>query len=82
LGRIGNTFRPVDIDRAISKKYDPDNINRYASKSMGIDPAWGSSAFGIVVTQLVNDVVQVLYAAQWLIRIRKWLSCMSFIMVL
>ena len=29
---------------------------------MGIDPAWGSSAFGIVITQIVDGVIQVLYA--------------------
>jgi hypothetical protein len=29
---------------------------------MGIDPAYGSSAFGIVVTQLVDGIVQILHA--------------------
>jgi hypothetical protein len=29
---------------------------------MGIDPAYGSSAFGIVVTQWVDGIVQILYA--------------------
>jgi hypothetical protein len=30
-----------------------------------IDSAWGSSAFGIVITQLVDDKVQVLYAEEF-----------------
>jgi hypothetical protein len=55
LGRIGNVFHTKDIEAAIEKgrKYDPDAFNRVylSSRSMGIDPAYGSSAFGIVVTQ-------------------------------
>jgi hypothetical protein len=52
LGKIGNVFHTKDIEAAIEKgrKYNPDNFNPYysfTSKSMGIDPAYGSSAFGI-----------------------------------
>ena len=32
---------------------------------MGIDPAWGSSAFGIVVTQWVDNHIQILYAEEY-----------------
>jgi hypothetical protein len=32
---------------------------------MGIDPAYGSSAFGIVVTQWVDGIVQILYANEY-----------------
>jgi hypothetical protein len=32
---------------------------------MGIDPAYGSSAFGIVVTQWVDGIVQILYADEF-----------------
>jgi hypothetical protein len=32
---------------------------------MGIDPAYGSSAFGIVVTQWVDGIVQILYAEEY-----------------
>jgi hypothetical protein len=50
-----NVFHTKDIEAAIEKgrKYNPDVIgSSYStSKYMGIDPAWGSSAFGIVVTQ-------------------------------
>ncbi|HZI72256.1 MAG TPA: hypothetical protein VFD60_13955 [Nitrososphaeraceae archaeon] len=34
-------------------------------KSMGIDPAWGSSAFGIVVTQFVDGICQILHADEY-----------------
>jgi hypothetical protein len=80
LDRIGNTFLPSDIDKAlspllsssnnssasssslISNIIDPDQFTLGARKSMGIDPAWGSSAFGIVITnQIRDDKVQILY---------------------
>jgi hypothetical protein len=32
---------------------------------MGIDPAWGSSAFGIVVTQWMEDHIQILHAEEY-----------------
>lgn len=65
IGRIGNIFHSKDIDIAISKKYNLDYINLATSKSMGIDPGWGSSAFAVVVTQFQNGEVQVLEAKQW-----------------
>jgi hypothetical protein len=70
LGRIGNVFHTKDIEAAIEKgrKYDPDNFNPYShftSVSMGIDPAYGSSAFGIVVTQWVDDHIQILHAEEY-----------------
>jgi hypothetical protein len=49
----------------MSVPYDPEYVNPVAVKSMGIDPAWGSSAFGIVVTQFVDGKVQVLYAEEF-----------------
>jgi hypothetical protein len=59
LDRIGNVFHTGDIETAIEKdrKYDPDAISSsyFTSKSMGIDPAYDSSAFGIVVTQWVDN---------------------------
>jgi terminase large subunit-like protein len=69
LGRIGNVFHTKDIEAAIEKgrKYDPDTFNRVylSSRSMGIDPAWGSSAFGIVVTQWEDDHIQILHAEEY-----------------
>jgi aromatic ring-cleaving dioxygenase len=69
LGKIGNVFHTKDIEAAIEKgrKYNPDDFNPYyfTSRSMGIDPAYGSSAFGIVVTQWVDGIVQILYAEEY-----------------
>jgi hypothetical protein len=67
LGRIGNVFHTKDIEAAIEKgrKYNPDNIISFSPKSMGIDPAYGSSAFGIVVTQWVDNHIQILRAEEY-----------------
>jgi hypothetical protein len=70
LGKIGNVFHTKDIEAAIEKgrKYNPDDFNSFYSftvKSMGIDPAWGSSAFGIVVTQWIDNHIQILHAEEY-----------------
>ena len=36
-----------------------------SARSCGIDPSWGSSNFGIVITQLNNGRVEVLYAEEF-----------------
>jgi hypothetical protein len=69
LGRIGNVFHTKDIDAAIEKgkRYNPDPANplySFTPRSMGIDPGYGSSAFGIVVTQWEDNHIQVLYAEE------------------
>jgi hypothetical protein len=46
-------------------KYNPDIINGYAQKSMGIDPGFGSSAFGVVVKQFVDGQIQIIHAEEY-----------------
>jgi hypothetical protein len=67
LGRIGNVFHTKDIEAAIEKgkKYNPDIIIPFTSTSMGIDPAYGSSAFGIVVTQWADGIIQIMHAEEY-----------------
>jgi hypothetical protein len=70
LGKIGNVFHTKDIEAAIEKgrKYNPDDFTpfySFTSRSMGIDPAYGSSAFGIVVTEWVDDHIEILYAEEY-----------------
>jgi hypothetical protein len=71
LGKIGNVFHTKHIEAAIEKgrQYDPDIIGSsysyFTSRSMGIDPAYGSSAFGIVVTQWVDNHIQILHAEEY-----------------
>jgi hypothetical protein len=70
LGKIGNVFHTKDIEAAIEKgrKYNPDDFTpfySFTSRSLGIDPAYGSSAFGIVVTQWVDGIVQIMHAEEY-----------------
>ena len=68
LGRIGNVFHTKDIDGALEKgannriQVQP---NRMSPKSMGINPGWGSSPFGIVITQWTDGQIQILYAEEF-----------------
>jgi hypothetical protein len=71
LGLIGNVFHTADIDRAIEKGrslYIPpsgiDDVNFHTHKSLGIDPGFGSSAFGVVVVEHANSQLQVLHAEE------------------
>jgi hypothetical protein len=67
LGLIGNVFHTKDIEAAIEKgkNYNPDIVNSYSQKSVGLDPAWGSSAFGVVVTQWVDNQIQIITADEY-----------------
>jgi hypothetical protein len=70
LGKIGNVFHTKDIEAAIEKgrKYNPDDFTpfySFTSRSMGIDPAYGSSAFGIVVTQWADGIVQIMHTEEY-----------------
>lgn len=69
LGKIGNVFHSADIEAAIElgKLYNPDKFNPYyfGSRSMGIDPGYGSSAFGIVVTEWKDNHIEILHAEEY-----------------
>jgi hypothetical protein len=66
-GIIGNTFHVKDIDRAIQlgNKYDPNRVVVDAEKILGLDPGWGSSAFGLVLLQVANGRMEVLMADEF-----------------
>jgi hypothetical protein len=66
-GLIGNTFHTIDIDRAIllGKSYDPNRVVVDAEKILGLDPGWGSSAFGLVLLQVANGRIEVLIAEEY-----------------
>jgi hypothetical protein len=62
LKLISNVFRIKDIDAAIEKgKHFPDSGNVYTQKSVGLDPGFGSSAFGICIIELRDGLVHVLH---------------------
>jgi hypothetical protein len=67
LGLIGNTFHTRDIDRAVEqgRHYNPNRIIVEANKVLGIDPGWGSSAFGLVLLQVADGQIQVMFADEF-----------------
>jgi hypothetical protein len=66
LGLIGNVFHTKDIEVAIVKgKHLKSDFNSYTQKSVGLDPGFGSSNFGLCITELVNRLVNVLHAEKY-----------------
>jgi hypothetical protein len=67
LGLIGNVFHIKDIEIAVEKgkKYNPDVRNMHSRKSLGIDPGFGSSPFGLVITEWVDNQIQIVYAEEF-----------------
>ena len=67
LGIIGNTFHTKDIDRAVElgRKYNPNRVIVESQKVLGLDPGWGSSAFGVVLFQVANGRIEVLIAEEY-----------------
>jgi hypothetical protein len=68
-GKIGNLLSPLKIDNAVRLGEKLKNIpmNPYCIHSLGVDPAFGSSAFGLVLTQHLQEEnkIRVLYAEQF-----------------
>jgi hypothetical protein len=66
LGLVGNVFHTKDIEAAMERgRHFPDVGNSYTSKSVGLDPGFGSSAFGVCITELVDGMVNVLHAEEY-----------------
>jgi hypothetical protein len=67
LGLIGNVFHTKDIETAIEKgrHYQLISYNSYSQKSVGLDPGFGSSAFGVCITELVDGMINVLHAEEY-----------------
>ena len=50
----------IEKGRTISATY-----NAYSQKSVGLDPGFGSSNFGVCITELVDGIVNVLHAEEY-----------------
>src|SRR5215207_6301769 len=64
-GIIGNCFSTLSIENCQKIEYNPDQIIPHAKFSIGIDPSFGSSKFGIVATRYVNERIEVVEAEDW-----------------
>jgi hypothetical protein len=66
LGLVGNVFHTKDIELAMEKGRDfSSQLNSYSKKSMGLDPSFGSSAFGICITELVDECINVIFSEEY-----------------
>lgn len=72
IGEQGNVFSYESLEDAIqsglqlAERYPIDFLSQDTPKSMGVDAGFGSSKFGIVVTQLVDgSKIQVVYAEEF-----------------
>ena len=65
-GKIGNLLSPLKIDTAIQtgNKLEHIPMNPYCIHSLGVDPGFGSSASGLVLTEHLKEEnkIRVLYA--------------------
>jgi hypothetical protein len=64
-GLIGNVFAPISIDNCQKIEYNPLSVIPNCKVSIGIDPSFGSSKFGIVVTRFVNERIEVIEAEEY-----------------
>jgi hypothetical protein len=69
LGKIGNVFSPLQIDKVIElgEQYQNMPINQYAIHSIGIDPGFSSSRSAIVVTEFLKEEekIRVVYSSEF-----------------
>ena len=68
MGVIGNVFHTNDIDAAVEKgkRFFPHEAGySYTQESVGLDPGFGSSNFGVCehqIAEAINDVLKTLKA--------------------
>ena len=64
-GKIGNVFSFQAIERCQNIEYNPHAVIPNCKISVGIDPSFGSSKFGIVVTRYANGRIEVVVAEEY-----------------
>ena len=65
IGLEGNVFTPQSIEKITVSNYDPEKIVPGCIMSVGLDPAFGSSKYGVVVTRFANNRIEVLEADEY-----------------
>jgi hypothetical protein len=64
-GLIGNVFSTQSIENCQNIEYNPLAVVPNCKVSIGIDPSFGSSKFGIVATRFVNERIEVVEAEEF-----------------
>ncbi len=69
LGKIGNLFSPLQVDTCVSlgEQLKDIPLNHFTLKCLGVDPGFGSSKTGLVLTEFLKeeDKIRVLYAEEF-----------------
>jgi hypothetical protein len=65
LGVIGNVFSPKSIELCQKIEYNPSVWKQKVKSTIGLDPSFGSSSFGIVATQLYDQRIHVVFAEEY-----------------
>ena len=69
LGREGNVFSPLQIDKAreLGEQHKNLPINPYSIHSIGVDIGFGSSNTAVVATEFLNEQskIRVVFAQEW-----------------
>jgi hypothetical protein len=65
VGTVGNVFSQSAIDRAIELGSKYDGINRQAKHSLGCDPGFSSSSFGLVCLEYLDGIIKCVYADEF-----------------
>ncbi len=69
LGKLGNCFSPLQIDRVIElgEQYKDLPVNQYCLHTLGIDPGFGSSNTALVLTEHLKEsnIIRVIYAEEF-----------------
>ena len=64
-GLIGNVFSTQSIENCQKIEYNYSIFNQNAKHSCGLDPGFGSSKFGIVVTEYSDGIIKVMFADEF-----------------
>src|SRR5215510_8338080 len=65
-GELGNCFAPEDLEKAVEMGKTGDTYNPSTQDlAMGIDPGFGSSKFGIVISQAYHSRIEIIYAQEF-----------------
>ena len=65
LGVKGNVFSQQSIELCQKHEYNPEVWRQNVKTTIGLDPSFGSSNFGIVATQLYDQRIHVVFAEEY-----------------
>lgn len=66
---VGNRVFPRDLIAKVTSLgeggYDPNTVDAFSPKYLGLDPAFYGSRFGVVIGEVVNGNIRILYAEEF-----------------